>query len=177
MVFKRRTPRTYYQAVTESVYPKGGWRRAAWYVLHRLRRLPDPAHKISRGIACGIFVCFTPFFSLHFVLAAGLAWMVNGNLMAALLSTFFGNPLTFPFIAAVSMELGSWMLGQPIIPLPEVVSAFSDAAVGPGWTGFSSAFSCPNSWAESSPAPPPQRHSTFSPIPSLPPIRKPAWRG
>lgn len=129
MVFKRRTPRTYYQAVTESLYPKGGWRRAAWYVLHRLRRLPDPAHKISRGIACGIFVCFTPFFGLHFVLAAILAWAVNGNLMAALLSTFFGNPLTFPLIAAVSMELGSWMLGMPPIPLPFVVSAFSDSAV------------------------------------------------
>ena len=129
MVFKRRTPRTYYQTVSESLYPKGGWRRAAWYVLHRLRRLPDPAHKISRGIACGIFVCFTPFFGLHFLLAAGLAWLLNGNLMAALLSTFFGNPLTFPFIAAVSMELGSWMMGMPPIPLPFVVASFSDAAV------------------------------------------------
>ena len=49
--------------------------------------------------------------------------------MAALLSTFFGNPLTFPLIAAVSMELGSWMLGLPPMPLPFVVSAFSDAAV------------------------------------------------
>ena len=129
MVFKRRTPRTYYQAVTESLYPRGGWRRAAWYVWHRLRRLPDPAHKISRGIACGVFVSFTPFFGMHFVFAAALAWLVNGNLMAALLATFFGNPLTFPFIAAVSMELGSWILGQPSIPLPFVVSAFSDAAV------------------------------------------------
>lgn len=129
MVFKRRTPRTYYQAVSESLYPRGGWRRAMWYVWHRLRRLPDPAHKISRGIACGIFVCFTPFFGLHFLIAAVLAWVINGNLMAALLSTFFGNPLTFPFIAAVSMELGSWMLGMPPIPLPFVVTAFSDAAV------------------------------------------------
>lgn len=129
MVFKRRTPRTYYQTVSESLYPKGGWRRAGWYVLHRLRRLPDPAHKISRGIACGIFVCFTPFFGLHFLIAAVLAWLVNGNLMAALLSTFFGNPFTFPLIAAVSMELGSWILGMPPIPLPFVVSAFSDAAV------------------------------------------------
>lgn len=129
MVFKRRTPKTYYQAVTESLYPKGGWRRAAWYVLYRVRRLPDPAHKISRGIACGVFVCFTPFFGMHFFLAAGLAWLINGNLMAALLSTFFGNPLTFPFIAAVSMEFGSWILGLPPVPLPTVVAAFSDAAV------------------------------------------------
>lgn len=129
MVFKRRTPRTYYEALSQSLYPKGGWRRAARYVLHRLRRLPDPAHKISRGIACGIFVCFTPFFGLHFVIAAALAWIINGNIMAALLSTFFGNPLTFPFIAAVSMELGSWLLGQPHIPLPFLIESFSDASV------------------------------------------------
>lgn len=129
MVFKRRQPRTYYEAVSESLYPKGGWRRATRYVWHRLRRLPDPAHKISRGIACGVFVCFTPFFGLHFLLAAVLAWIVNGNLMAALLSTFVGNPLTFPLIAAVSMEVGTWLLGHPPVPLPFVVSAFSDAAV------------------------------------------------
>lgn len=129
MVFKRRKPRTYYQAVTESVYPKGGWWRAAWYVLHRVRRLPDPAHKISRGIACGVFVCFTPLFGLHFVLAAVLAWAVNGNIMASILATFVGNPVTLPFVAAVSMELGSWMLGMPHIPLPAVIASFSDAAV------------------------------------------------
>lgn len=129
MVFKRRTPRTYFQALSQSLYPKGGWRRAGRYVLHRLRRLPDPAHKISRGIACGVLVCFTPFFGLHFLLAAALAWLINGNMMAALLSTFFGNPLTFPFIAAVSMELGSWMMGRPPIPLPYVVTSFSEATV------------------------------------------------
>ena len=129
MVFKRRKPRTYYEAVTESFYPKGGWRRAARYVWHRLRRLPDPAHKISRGIACGVFVSFTPIFGMHFVLAAGLAALFNGNIMAALLATFFGNPLTFPFIAAVSMETGTWLMGLPPLPLPVVLSAFSDAAL------------------------------------------------
>ena len=139
MVFKRRTPRTYYQAVKESLYPKGGWRRAAWYVWHRLRRLPDPAHKISRGIACGVLVSFTPFFGMHFFFAAGLAWLINGNLMAALLATFFGNPLTFPFIAAVSMELGSLILGYPPIPLPAVVSAFSDATIDI-WRNFIAMF-------------------------------------
>lgn len=66
---------------------------------------------------------------MHFLFAAVFAWLINGNIMAALLATFFGNPLTFPFIAAVSMEMGSWILGMPPIPLPFVVSAFSDAAI------------------------------------------------
>lgn len=129
VVFKRRTPRTYLQAFLEAFYPKGGWRRAGQYVVHRIRRLPDPAHKISRGIAAGVFTCFTPFFGLHFLIAATLAWAMRGNIMAALLATFFGNPLTFPFIAAVSMEFGAFLLGRPPLPLPDVANAFSDAAL------------------------------------------------
>lgn len=129
MVFKRRTPRTYLQAVGQSFYPRGGWARAAQYVLLRVRRLPDPAHKISRGIAAGVFASFTPFFGLHFFLSATIAYLIRGNIMAALLATFVGNPFTFPLIAAISMEIGTWLLGTPPVPLPFVLASFSDAAV------------------------------------------------
>lgn len=129
MVFKRRTPRTYAQIVAEAVYPRGGWRRAAMYVGYRLRRLPDPAHKISRGIFAGVFVSFTPFYGLHFITAALIAWALRGNILAALLATFFGNPITFPVIAAVSVELGTWMLGLPPVPPQEVFAAFSSASI------------------------------------------------
>lgn len=128
LVFKRRTPRTYVEVVSESLYPKGGWSRATRYVMHRLRRLPDPAYKISRGIAAGVFTSFTPLFGLHFVIAAGLAWIMRGNMIAALLATFVGNPITFPFIAAISMEMGTWMLGVRGLPLPMVLASFTDAA-------------------------------------------------
>ena len=146
LVFKRRKPRTYYEAFSESLYPRGGWRRAVQYIVHRLRRLPDPAHKISRGIAAGVFACFTPFFGLHFVIATGLAVLLRGNIMAALLATFFGNPLTFPIIAAVSMELGLWMMGRPPIPLYQITWAFSDAAVEL-WRNFMAIFThVPTRW-------------------------------
>lgn len=129
MVFKRRNPRTYLQIVTESFYPRGGWRRATVYVIHRLRRLPDPAHRISRGIAAGVFVSFTPFFGFHFILAGALAWVMRGNILAALLATFVGNPLTFPLIATLAVETGAWLLDRPHIPLPRVVGAFSHASL------------------------------------------------
>lgn len=116
------------QFVSESFYPKGGWRRASQYVVHRLRRLPDPSHKISRGIAAGVFTSFTPFFGLHFLFSAGLAWLMRGNILAALLATFVGNPITFPIIAAISMEIGSYILGVRSLPLPLVLGSFSDAA-------------------------------------------------
>lgn len=128
-MFKRRNPRSYSEIATGLFYPRGGWTRASRYIAHRLRRLPDPAHKIARGIACGIFVCFTPLYGLHFLLSAGLAWVIRGNILAALLATFFGNPLTFPVIATISVELGAWLLGRPAVPLPQIVSAFSYASV------------------------------------------------
>ncbi|MEM8802994.1 MAG: DUF2062 domain-containing protein, partial [Pseudomonadota bacterium] len=139
LVFKRRTPRTYFEVVTESLYPRGGWRRASRYVAYRLRRLPDPAHKISRGIAVGVFTSFTPLFGLHFILAAAIAWIIRGNVVAALLATFVGNPLTFPLIAAVSMELGSIILNERVLPLPLVLPSFSDAA-GDLWRNFMAIF-------------------------------------
>ena len=130
MVFKRRDQLTWLQWIGNALYPKGGWSRAASYVVHRLRRLPDPPHKIARGVAAGVFVCFTPFFGFHFLLAAILAFVMQGNILAALLATFFGNPLTFPFIAAISLEVGTWMLGLGgHMPLQEVFAAFSQASI------------------------------------------------
>lgn len=98
--------------LADLVYPRGGWSRAAYYVFHRLRRLPDPPHRIARGVAVGVFVCFTPFYGLHFVTAAVIAYILQANLLAALLATFVGNPLTFPIIAAVSLRIGGFILGH-----------------------------------------------------------------
>ena len=114
--------------MAEFFYPRGGWRRAASYIVHRLRRLPDPPHKIARGVAAGVFVCFMPYFGFHFVMAAVLAYFMQANMVAAILATFFGNPLTFPIIAAVALEMGQWMLGSPNVgPLPEVFNEFGRA--------------------------------------------------
>lgn len=128
-MFKRRDPKTWPRAIFEAIWPKGGWGRAASYVMHRIRRLPDPPHKIARGIAAGVFVTFTPFFGFHFVLAAMLAFVMQGNIVAAILATFVGNPLTFPVIAAACLEMGQWMLDTPGVgPLKVVFSDFGRAS-------------------------------------------------
>lgn len=111
MVFKRRDRRPFWQVIKEFFWPRGGWGRAAHYVKHRLRRLPDSPERIARGIMAGVFTTFTPFFGLHFVTAALVAFVVRGNVLAALLSTFFGNPLTYVPIAMASLRTGYWMLG------------------------------------------------------------------
>lgn len=128
MVFKRRSRRSPIEVLAAIFYPKGGWRRAANYTLHRLRRLPDTPDRIARGIAAGVFVCFTPMFGLHFILAAMIAVMLRGNILAALIATFFGNPITFPIIISMSVELGNWALGQPPgMQLPQIAAAFGRA--------------------------------------------------
>ena len=114
MVFKRRDKRPWWKIVADFFWPKGGWGRAFQYVRHRVRRLPDPPHRIARGIFAGIFVTFSPFFGLHFLLAAIVAWIMRGNLVAALLSTFVGNPLTFVPIGALSLQTGYFLMGMDL---------------------------------------------------------------
>lgn len=142
-MFKRRKPRSYSQIATEMIYPRGGWLRASQYVLLRLRRLPDPPHRIGRGVGAGVFVSFTPLHGFHFIVAASLAWLVGGNILAALLATFVGNPITFPFIAYISTWVGREILGvhgklSPKMILNEFADASTQvwnnahAAFGPG---------------------------------------------
>jgi uncharacterized protein (DUF2062 family) len=116
MVFKRRDKLSWRRWIIEGVYPRSGWKRATSYIGHRLKRLPDTPHKIARGVGVGVYVSFTPFFGLHFVVAVVLAMLFRGNALAALLGTFFGNPVTFPFIATASLTLGHWILGGEVDP-------------------------------------------------------------
>lgn len=111
MIFKRRDRRPIWQIVFDFVYPRGGWGRAFEYVKHRVRRLPDTPEKISRGIWAGVFTTFTPFYGLHFLVAALIGRVMRGNILAALLGTFFGNPLTYLPIGIASLSTGHFLLG------------------------------------------------------------------
>ena len=111
LVFRRRDRRPPLQLAAEMVYPRGGWGRAFRYVTHRVRRLPDSPERIARGIWAGIFTVFTPFYGLHFLVAFLVARLVRGNLLAALSSTFAGNPLTYVPVAMISLHTGHFLLG------------------------------------------------------------------
>lgn len=127
-MFKRRQPRSLLMQAREMVYPTGGFKRATQYMLHRMRRLPDRPHRIARGVFAGTFVNFPPVFGFQFLTAAAIAFVLRGNILAALLCTFLSNPLTTPFIAVGSLELGHWMLGLPgHLDFLEIVRQFSEA--------------------------------------------------
>ncbi|AJE45318.1 DUF2062 domain-containing protein [Celeribacter indicus] len=130
MVFKRRDKLTPLKWVARSIWPKGGWSRSARYLQHRLHRLPDTPHKIARGVFAGIFAVFTPFYGLHFVIAYLLAKLARGNVIAALLATFVGNPLTYVPIGIVSLKMGHFILGTSFTEAHErsFAGKFYDAA-------------------------------------------------
>ncbi|MBL9057515.1 MAG: DUF2062 domain-containing protein, partial [Rhodobacteraceae bacterium] len=75
------------------VYPRGGFRRATRYVIHRMRRVPDTPHRVARGIFAGSLIGFLPLPGLQFVGAWALARLMRGNILAALLGTFNTTPL------------------------------------------------------------------------------------
>ena len=149
MVFKRRDRKPILRASVELLWPRGGWGRAFAYVKHRVRRLPDSPERIARGVWAGVFTTFTPFYGFHFVFAALLALLMRGNILSAILSTFFGNPLTYIPIIATSMYTGYKILGLDPSRLkfrahegnehPTVGERFSDAASAL-WQNFKALF-------------------------------------
>lgn len=141
MVFKRRVKKTFWTSLVEAFWPRGGWGRAFEYVKHRVRRLPDTPEKISRGIWAGVFVSFTPLFGLHFIIAALLAKAMRGNILAALLGTFFGNPVTFVPIGIAAINTGYFLLGtRPKDGLVHSLPHLFTGAWGDLWHNFKAIF-------------------------------------
>ena len=153
-MFKRRNPLTWLQWFREGIYPRAGWRRAFEYIMLRIKRMPDTPHRIALGVAIGIFVTFSPFFGLHFIYAAALALIIRANVLVSLIATFFGNPITFPFIGILSHRLGMIIMDEPgkrvgwpelrrglgdffAIPWRNFKAIFTSADVD--WTGFGTA--------------------------------------
>jgi uncharacterized protein (DUF2062 family) len=133
-----------WQALVDVLWPKGGWTRAATYVKHRLNRLPYSPHRIARGIMAGVFTVFTPFYGLHFFMAAGFALLLRGNVVAALLGTFVGNPLTYVPIGVISLQTGYAILGRPTLAEDELNRSLGRKFVDAGedfWHNVVSIFS------------------------------------
>lgn len=140
-VFRRRERQPLILRLREAVYPRRGWARSIEYIRHRVSRIPDTPHRIALGFSCGVITSFTPFFGFHFFLAAGLAWMLRANVIAGLIGTVAGNPLTFPIIASVSLNLGRRILGYGVTgrDFGRVTDALAEGAEGL-WESFVALF-------------------------------------
>jgi uncharacterized protein (DUF2062 family) len=112
MILKRRDSVGWKRRLRNFFWPEIGFQRTAKYFSHKINRISGSPHAIALGFAAGAFASFTPLIGFHFVLAALLAWIIGGNILASAIGTSIGNPLTFPFIWFVTHNTGSWLLGQ-----------------------------------------------------------------
>lgn len=110
MLFRRRKPLTLTQRLGRMLWPQRGWSRALRYYGKRLLRLSGSPHSIAAGFATGVAMSMTPFIGFHYLLTIIVAFLVRGNVVAAVLGTSIGNPLTYPFIWVGTYEIGNLAL-------------------------------------------------------------------
>jgi len=111
MLFKRRQPADFWERTRLVFWPRRSFSRSIRYFAKRVLRLSATPHAIGAGVAAGVFTAFLPFLGFHIAVAAAIAFVLRGNILASALGTCFGNPLTFPFIWGGTYELGRVILG------------------------------------------------------------------
>jgi uncharacterized protein (DUF2062 family) len=95
------------------IWPRKGFIRPVRYFQKRIVRLTASPHAIAAGFTAGILVSWTPVIGVHIAMAFVLAYLVGGNLVAAALGCLAaGNPFTYPFIWAITWEIGHLILGR-----------------------------------------------------------------
>ncbi len=111
MLFKRRNPAGFVERLRVGVWPRRGFSRSVRYVLLRLKRLQSSPHRIAVGAAAGVFAVFTPFLGIQLILAGIASWVLRGSIVASLLASFVGNPITYPLIWFATFNLGNTLIG------------------------------------------------------------------
>ncbi|MHA1189704.1 MAG: DUF2062 domain-containing protein [Alphaproteobacteria bacterium] len=111
MLFKRRNKIGFWERLRVVLWPRVSWRRSGAYFAKRVLRLSAAPHAVALGCAIGAAVSTTPFLGLHLVITAGIAWLLRGNIIAGAIGTSVGNPLTFPFVWALTHRIGVFVLG------------------------------------------------------------------
>lgn len=117
MLFRRREAESFLERMRVHLWPRRSWSRSTRYIVHRVRRLSATPHAVALGFAAGVFVSATPFIGFHMVMSALLAWIIGGSMVAAVLGTFVGNPLTYWLFWIATFEVGSLMLGGGVSDL------------------------------------------------------------
>ncbi len=120
MLFRRRKPADLWERVRTALWPRRSFGRSAQYFTKRVLRLTATPHAIAAGVAAGVFASFTPFVGFHFVIAAIVAWLIAGNVIASAFGTAIGNPITFPFIWGATLQIGRFIIHDPHIPGDEL---------------------------------------------------------
>ncbi len=81
---------------------------------HRFRSLKGDPKYVASGMAIGVFVAATPTIPFHMIISIALAIMLRASKPAALIGSWFSNPLTVGPIYYSSYKLGIVLLGREL---------------------------------------------------------------
>jgi len=88
---------------------------------------------VALGMSLGVFFgLLVPIAQIP--LAAGAAMVLRANVPTAIASTLVTNPFTFGPVYFAAWRLGTFVLGEPDLPLPEAVGPDAVPEVRPGET-------------------------------------------
>jgi len=82
------------------------------FVIYRILHADDTPHRLSLGIALGLFVAWTPTIGLQMLLVILLGSLFKANRRVGLPLVWISNPLTFVPIYYPNYLLGRFFLGQ-----------------------------------------------------------------
>lgn len=121
MLFRQRNVPGFRERLRLALWPRRSIGRSLRYFGKRVLRLRATPHSIAIGFACGIFAAFIPILGVHIAIALAIAWLIGGNIAAAVIGTTLGNPLILPFIWAATLEVGRFVMtgslsGDPLPP-------------------------------------------------------------
>jgi len=114
MIFKRRTPPTWKERVRVVLWPRHSWERSLKYIALRLMRVRATPHQLALGFTIGVFAAITPLVGVQMLLAGVIAIALRASFAAAMLGTFFGNPLTWAVVWPATYASGCFLLGLPV---------------------------------------------------------------
>ena len=108
-----------------------------WLKVHytRIKTLQGDPHFIAMGMASGVFVAVTPTIPFHTALSLAFAFLLKGSKPAAIIGSWFCNPLTIGPIYFGSYHLGMLLLGheitinQEITPFQNLLAMGNDVAI------------------------------------------------
>lgn len=87
------------------------WTATLRFAARRLSGLRASPHEIALGCAAGAFASITPLLGVQTLLAIAIAALLRASVPAAVIGTFVGNPLSWPFIWASTYAMGLQIVG------------------------------------------------------------------
>lgn len=123
MLFRSRETPGFYERLRRWAWPRTSWHRSIRYFSKRIVRLTGSPHAVAAGVAAGVVASATPFLGFHLIITIILAYLLRGNMLAAVIGSFVGNPVTLPIFWLADYEIGNFILGKRPPPETDAASA------------------------------------------------------